>query len=89
MLDIIDTIPGEQDSLELHVQLCEQRYKQLISKFDLVEHRLDRLEEHIVDIKDAIGGVGKSATATYLKWAGTIISMLITLVIGLIYHLLK
>lgn len=89
MSEIIDTVPGEEDSLELHVRLCEQRYKQLIGKFDVVEHRLDRLEGHIVDVKDAISSIGKNTSATYLKWAGTIIGVLITLVVGLIYHLLK
>ena len=89
MSEIIDTVPGEEDSLELHVRLCEQRYKQLIGKFDVVEHRLDRLEGHLVDVKDAINNIGKNTSATYLKWAGTIIGVLITLVVGLIYHLLK
>jgi tetrahydromethanopterin S-methyltransferase subunit B len=89
MSEIIDTVPGEEDSLELHVRLCEQRYKQLIGKFDVVEHRLDRLEGHVVDIKDSISVIGKNTSATYLKWAGTIIGVLLTLVIGLIYHLLK
>ena len=87
--DIIETVSGEEDSLELHVRLCEQRYKQLITKFDTVEHRLDRLETHIVDIKDAIKGTDTTKYKTYLGWAGTIIGVLLTLVIGLIYHLLK
>ena len=87
--DIIETVSGEEGSLELHVKLCEQRYKQLINKFDTVEHRLDRLEGHVVEIKDSISGIGKNTSAIYLKWAGTIIGVLLTLVIGLIYHLLK
>jgi hypothetical protein len=78
--DIIETVSGEEDSLELHVKLCEQRYKQLIGKFDTVEHRLDRLESHIVDIKDRLNIVGSSADKTYLKWAGVIILTLLGIV---------
>lgn len=88
--DIIETVAGEEDSLELHVKLCEQRYKQLINKFDTVEHRLDRLEMHIVDIKDAIKGTDATKYKTYLGWAGIAITAIIgasaTVISRLILH---
>lgn len=80
MSDIIDTVAGEENSLELHVKLCEQRYKQLIGKFDTVDHRLDKLEQHLLEVKDAINGIGGEATKTYLKWAGVIILTLLGIV---------
>ena len=88
--DIIETVSGEEGSLELHVKLCEQRYKQLINKFDTVEHRLDRLEGHIVDIKDAIKGTDTTKYKTYLGWAGVAITVIVgasaTIIAKLISH---
>jgi len=90
MSEIIDTVTGEENSLELHVRLCEQRYKQLIGKFDTVEQRLDRLESHIVDIKDSLKGTDTTKYKTYLGWAGIAITAIIgasaTIIARLLTH---
>jgi len=78
----------EETNLELHVKLCEQRYRQLTSKLDHVDHRLDRLETHIVDIKDSLSGLSSDNDKTYLKWAGFIIGLLSTFCLGLVAHLI-
>lgn len=83
------SLEEEETNLELHVKLCEQRYRQLTNKLDQVDHRLDRLETHIVDIKDALVGVNKNTSSTYLKWAGVVIGLLSTTVVGLLIHLAK
>ena len=80
------SIEEEESNLELHVKLCEQRYKQLTGKLDHVDSRLDRLETHIVDIKDAFVGINKNTSATYLKWAGVVIGLLASTVVGLLIH---
>jgi len=82
-------IEEEETNLELHVKLCEQRYKQLTSKLDHVDTRLDRLETHIVDIKDALVGINKNTSSTYLKWAGVVIGLLSTTIVGLLIHFAK
>jgi predicted nuclease with TOPRIM domain len=38
-----DTLITESTSLEMHVELCAERYKRLEEKFDLVEERIDQL----------------------------------------------
>lgn len=86
---IILALEEEETNLELHVKLCEQRYRQLTNKLDHVDNRLSSLETHIVDIKDAIVGVNKNTSSTYLKWAGVIIGLLSTTVVGLLFHFIK
>lgn len=85
---LIHSVEEEETNLELHVKLCEQRYRQLTSKLDHVDARLNRLEGHIVDIKDVIVSVNNNTSATYLKWAGAIIGLLGTFSLGLVTHLL-
>ena len=54
---IIETVLAESDNLALHVQLCEQRYLQLLNKFDSVDNRLERLETMLMEIKESIGDI--------------------------------
>lgn len=84
MSNIIETIPGESSDLALHVQLCEQRYMQLISKFDVVDIRLDKIETMLVEIKTALGSAKSDTYRTYLVWAGAVIVTLM----GAVVHLL-
>lgn len=88
MTEIINTIPGESENLALHVQLCEQRYIQLLNKFDSVDSKFEKLEDMLLEIKDTIKGDERENTSRYLRWAGAIISVLSTIVIGLVTHLL-
>lgn len=41
----------EAEDLNLHVSLCEQRYKALEVRLDAVENRLSKVENQIADIK--------------------------------------
>jgi len=84
MSDIIETIKGESTDLALHVELCEQRYIQLIHKFDTVDERLGRIDAMLLDIKQVISNEKSDTYKTYLGWAGFIIVALV----GAITHLL-
>ena len=86
--NIIDTIPGESDNLALHVQLCEQRYIQLLTKFDQVDQRFNNIEVVLLEIKNKIDKKEEAHNEKYLKWAGVIIGLLATFSIGLVTHLL-
>ena len=81
---IIDTLPGESDNLALHVQLCEQRYLQLLNKFDQVDSKFDRIEAMLVEIKTSISSQQVEAYVKYLAGAG----VAITALTGLVAHLL-
>lgn len=41
----------EQTSLEMHVELCAERYGRLEEKFKTVEHRLDQLHDDFSTFK--------------------------------------
>lgn len=41
----------EHDDLNLHVSLCEERYKALETRLDAVEQRLTKMEDQISAIK--------------------------------------
>jgi len=88
MSDLIASIPAESDNLSLHVQLCEQRYLQLLSKFDDVDRKFTRIEDTLVAIKNSIETKEEAHTEKYLKWAGVIIGLLGTFSLGLVTHLL-
>ena len=42
----------ERDSLELHVDLCELRYKQLDDRMTRIEHKVQELNTDMQDFKD-------------------------------------
>jgi tetrahydromethanopterin S-methyltransferase subunit G len=83
--EILASLEAEQTDLSLHVQLCEQRYLQLLSKFDAVDHKFDKIENMLVEITDKLK---KDTTDNYLKWGGAIIGILSTTLIGLVIKLL-
>lgn len=85
---IIERMPGEVTDLALHVNLCEQRYIQLIDKFDQVDRRLDKIEEVLVEIRTTIAVDRKDNTDKYLKWAASLIVVLSSALIGVVTHLL-
>ena len=86
-LSVIENIEAERTNLELHVDLCAQRYNQLIAKFDEVDQRLDSLTQLCAEIKTSVTNMNTTTQATYLKWAGFIIVVLTGVIGGLIGHL--
>jgi len=86
---VIASLPAESENLAIHVQLCEQRYLQLLNKFDQVDTKFDKIELMLVDIKQQIKQDESDNTRLYLKWAGAIITVLATTLIGIIVHMLR
>ena len=80
-LSVIENIEAERTDLALHVDLCAERYGQLIRKFDEVDLRLDQLTQMVTEIKNSVNAITTSALHTYLKWAGVIIMTLLGIVI--------
>jgi len=69
-ISVIQPIAEESENLRLHVDLCAQRYNQLISKFDEVDERLDRITSVCEEIKQSLGRDQKETYLRYLNWAG-------------------
>jgi GTPase involved in cell partitioning and DNA repair len=86
--EIIDTLEAERTSLDLHVDLCAQRYTQLIHKFEIVEERFEKIDAMLVEIKNTISANKTDNTEKYLKWGGAVIFVLSTTLIGLVIKLL-
>lgn len=82
-LNVIGPVQGESTDLGLHVDICSQRYGQLISKFDEVDQRLDRIESTCQEIKTALQATQKENFQRYLAWAGGIIAVLVGVVVTL------
>ena len=84
MSNVINTVTGEDDNLQLHVQLCEQRYQQLLVKFDEVDDRLDVIERMLTEIKDTVIRHKNNTYKTYLGWSGAVITVLLGAVVTLL-----
>ena len=79
----------EKKSLEAHVELCAERYSNLESKLEHLDSRMDKLEHHIVEIKDSLGKVGGDSNKTLITVGTSIFVALMTGMIGVILHLIK
>ena len=79
----------EKKSLEAHVELCAERYSNLETKLENLDSRMDKLEGHIVDIKDSLGKVGGDSNKTLITVGTSIFVALMTGMIGVILHLIK
>jgi prefoldin subunit 5 len=77
----------EKKSLEAHVELCAERYSNLEIKLEHLDSRMDKLEGHIVDIKDSIGRVGTENNKTLITIGTAIFVALLSGIIGLVVHL--
>ena len=86
-LGFITPVVGESTNLELHTELCAQRYNQLINKFEEVDGRLIKIETMLQDIHSQLGNIDSQRYKTYLTWAGVVITTLLTFTAGLIGYI--
>jgi hypothetical protein len=86
-MTVIEPVAGEGHNLELHTELCAQRYNQLIAKFDEVDGRLTKIESMVTDIHHQVSGLNTQRYKTYLVWAGVVITTLLTFTAGLVGHI--
>jgi len=82
----------EKKSLEAHVEICAVRYSNLESQLQNLESRMDKFENHLVEIKEAITSSPKNnrvdETGPYKMMltigttiGGALIGALITLIV--------
>lgn len=81
---VIETVTEEGSNLALHVQLCEQRYLQLLHKFDQVDHSLEKINSTLVQIQSKLETEQSTKLKTYLSWAGVVVVALLGTVLHLI-----
>jgi hypothetical protein len=78
----------EKNSLDAHVEICAIRYKNLEEKLENLDSRIDKLEEHVVAIKDSLSNSDVGNSKQLITIGTTIIGVLLTAVFGLVTHLL-
>ena len=82
----------EKKSLEAHVEICAVRYSNLETQLQNLESRMDKVENHLVDIKEAItrtkpnenndsSGPYKMMLTIGTTISGALIGALITLIV--------
>ena len=76
----------EKQNLEAHVELCAIRYSHLESKLENLEHRMDKLETHLVDIKGHLSKKVAGTDAKIWKVVLTLLSIALAGIIGFLYH---
>jgi hypothetical protein len=79
----------EKENLEAHVELCSERYKALHDKFDAVNHRLDKQEAMLSEIRYAVISNDQTRNKQLMTWGGSLITLLISAVGGLVFMMLK
>ena len=79
----------EKKSLEAHVELCAERYSNLETKLENLDYRMDKIEGHIVDIKDSLGKVGGESNKTLITIGTAVFVAMLTGMIGVVLHLIK
>ena len=77
----------EKKSLEAHVELCAERYKNLDEKLQTLDSRLGKLETLIVEIKQAISSVPNESNKTIIGIGTTILGAMVGAIITLIVHI--
>lgn len=79
----------EKESLEAHVELCAERYGKLESRLSAIEKKVEKLEEHILAIRESLAGSGDKQSKQLIAIGTAIISVLITGLITLTVHLIN
>jgi hypothetical protein len=91
----------EKKSLEAHVEICAVRYSNLDTKLENLEKRMDKVEEHLIDIKECVSSLRAPQQPVQIKTQGedanpykvmiaigtTILGVLITGIITLLIKL--
>lgn len=67
----------EKKNLETHVDLCAARFRFLEEKMGVVEEKVDDLESLTKEIHKCVIQSNEKRSDLQLKWAGTIIAVLL------------
>ena len=76
----------EKKSLEAHVELCAERYKNLDDKLCNLDDRMGKIETMISDIKTAIATAPNESNKTLIVIGTSIVAALVGGIFTLIVH---
>jgi prefoldin subunit 5 len=81
------SIDIEKENLEAHVELCAARYANLEFKLSKLEHRIDKLEEYLKEIRDTVSGNEQNQYKTLIAIGTAVTGALIAGIITLLVHI--
>lgn len=79
---ITTIIPGENSDLELHVNLCQERYLDLTSKIDSIVDRTERTQQTLQELKDLIVNSRHTGITTLNRVIITALAMIVSILLG-------
>jgi predicted nucleic acid-binding Zn-ribbon protein len=79
----------EKQNHEAHVELCAERYEKLENKLETVERKVEQLETHVLEIKQALAGAGEKQSKQLIAIGTAIISVLVTGLITVLVHFIN
>lgn len=85
----MSTTDIEKENLEAHVEICAVRYGKLESKLEQVEKKVEKLEEHVLAIRESLAGSGDRQSKQLIAIGTAIVSVLITGLLTMIVHLVN
>ena len=86
---VVSEIASERTNLATHVDLCVERYGQIVDRLDSMDEKFHRIETMVLEIKDAVQRREESTLNRYVSWAGVLISGLAGAVVALAVLLIK
>jgi uncharacterized protein involved in exopolysaccharide biosynthesis len=98
--EVVEPMPTERDSLEVHVDICQLRYQQLEDRIGRIETKVgdinidlqdfkEEMRDEFADVKDLLGQAKDSKFNTMVTTAGTVIVALLAMLGYIIIHLPK
>jgi len=90
---VLNLIPGENTDLDLHVNLCQQRYTELSAKVDRVDARTEQLHITLTELRDLILESKAQGLSVLNRWIILGLSSITTILLSvngwLVIHYLK
>ena len=87
----MSTTEIEKKSLEAHVEICAERYKNLETKLenlderiDVLDGRMDKVEGHLIAIKDAVTAGDEKSSNRTITILVSIFGVILTALLGII-----
>jgi hypothetical protein len=77
----------EKKSLEAHVELCAERYKNLDDRLCSLDDRMGKIETLIVEVKAAIASAPNESNKTFIAIGTTVLGALIGVIGTLVIHI--
>ena len=82
----MSTTKIEKENLEAHVEICAERYKNLETKLENLEQRMDGFETHLIEIKNSLASRDEKQTNRSFNILVSVFGIILTALLGIIAH---